>query len=278
MGKSELRGNGSESALIPKIIHYCWFGRNPKPKLAEKCIQSWKKLCPDYEIIEWNEDNYDLSSAPLYVRQAYEMKKWAFVTDYIRLHVVHEHGGIYMDTDVELRKPLDGLLKHPAYFGFEDGKNINTGLGFGAEKGNPILKELMDDYADISFAKPDGDYDHTPCPVRNTKIFLRHGLVQNDSYQILPNGVLILPNMYLSPIDFETKFKRITPETISIHWFSGSWQTEEERSASDAYTKKLRREYYLEKIKQPLRALLGEDGFRLLKKLLKRGEEDYADN
>ena len=110
--------------MIPKIIHYCWFGRNPKPKLAEKCIKSWKKYCPEYEIIEWNEDNYDLSSAPLYVRQAYEAKRWAFVTDYIRLQVIYENGGIYLDTDVELRKSLDPLLVHQAYFGFEDEKNI----------------------------------------------------------------------------------------------------------------------------------------------------------
>ena len=93
--------------MIPKIIHYCWFGRNPKPKLALKCIKSWKKYCPDYEIIEWNEDSFDIESAPLYVRQAYEAKKWAFVTDYVRLYAMTKFGGIYMDTDVEVIKPLD---------------------------------------------------------------------------------------------------------------------------------------------------------------------------
>ena len=97
--------------MIPKVIHYCWFGGNPKPKLAEKCIKSWKKYCPDYEIIEWNEDNFDISAAPLYVRQAYEAKKWAFVTDYVRLEVVYNHGGVYLDTDVELLKSLDSLFQ-----------------------------------------------------------------------------------------------------------------------------------------------------------------------
>ena len=137
--------------MIPKTIHYCWFGRNPKPALAQKCIQSWKKHCPDYTIMEWNEDNYDISSAPLYVRQAYEARKWAFVTDYVRLHVVHDHGGIYMDTDVELKKNPDALLEYSAYFGFEDGQYVNTGLGFGAIPGHPFLKEIMADYEGIPF-------------------------------------------------------------------------------------------------------------------------------
>jgi len=264
--------------MIPKIIHYCWFGRNPKPKLAEKCIRSWKKHCPDYEIIEWNEDNYDIAEAPLYVRQAYEMKKWAFVTDYVRLQVVYENGGIYMDTDVELLKPLDFLLNNAAYFGFEDGIDINTGLGFGAQKGAPILKELMEDYSGIPFRKPDGDYDHTTCPTRNTKVLLRHGLSQDDSLQTLSGGILILPAIYLSPIDFETKFRRHSGETISIHWFSGSWLTEQERVASDAYTKKLRREHYAEKVKQAFRTVLGERNYLRIKKLLKRGMEDHADD
>ena len=148
---------------IPKIIHYCWFGGKPKPELAEKCIKSWKKHCPDYEIREWNEDNYDLAAAPLYVRQAYEAKKWAFVTDYVRLQVVYECGGIYLDTDVELKKNLDSLLGYSAYFGFEDGKWIATGLGFGAEQGTPILQELMDDYRDIPFLLEDGSEDAGYC-------------------------------------------------------------------------------------------------------------------
>lgn len=105
--------------MIPKKIHYCWFGGAPKTKLGMKCIKSWKKHCPDYEIIEWNEDNFDFSEAPLYVRQAYEAKKWAFVTDYVRLKVVYDNGGIYMDTDVKLKKILDPLLTNSAYFGFE---------------------------------------------------------------------------------------------------------------------------------------------------------------
>lgn len=213
--------------MIPKIIHYCWFGRNPKPKLAKKCLRSWKKHCPGFEIIEWNEDNYDLSAAPLYVRQAYEAKKWAFVTDYVRLQVVYEQGGIYFDTDVELRRPLGDLLDRQAYFGFEDGKYINTGLGFGAEKGNSILWEMMDDYQQIPFFLEDGTFDSKPCPQRNTDAFLRRGLKQDDSIQTLEGDILILPAEYLSPKHWKTGEMHITGNTISVHHYGASWYTPE---------------------------------------------------
>ena len=255
--------------MIPKIIHYCWFGHNPKPKLAQKCIKSWKKYCPDYEIIEWNEDNYDLSSAPLYVRQAYEAKKWAFVTDYIRLQVVYENGGIYMDTDVELKKPLDPLLDRAAYFGFENGSVVNTGIGFGAQKGTAILKDLMEDYNGISFVQEDGSYDLLPCPQRSLKVFLAHGLKPDDSLQILTGNVLVLPSVYLCPIDSVMKIRTYSPDTISIHWFDASWQDNR---------KQMRREqriglavYY---VKQGVKLVIGEKGYERLKQLRHRGEEN----
>ena len=213
---------------IPKIIHYCWFGRNPKPRLAEKCILSWKKYCPDYEIREWNEDNYLISQAPLYVQQAYQMKKWAFVTDYVRLQVVYEHGGIYLDTDVELLKPLDDLLCHSAYFGFETDRFVATGLGFGAEQGNPAVKEMMDDYEDVPFLLEDGSIDPTPCPQRNTRILTERGLRPDGSRQELPGDILVLQKTCLAPIDLATNRKRVTADTYSVHWYSGSWYTEED--------------------------------------------------
>ena len=213
---------------IPKKIHYCWFGRNPKPKMADTCFASWKKCCPDYEIIEWNEDNYDLSKAPLYVRQAYEAKKWAFVTDYVRLQVVYDQGGIYLDTDVELLKPLDPLLDNSAYFGFEDPELVNTGLGFGAEQGTPILKEIMEDYEKLSFLKPDGTLDTMACPARNTPFFVKHGLQLNGEEQILDGNILILPPEYLCPLNALTNEDQRTGNTISVHWFSASWFTKED--------------------------------------------------
>ena len=126
--------------MIPKKIHYCWFGHNQLPESAKKCINSWKKFCPSFDIIEWNEENFNIDACPQYVKDAYSQKKWAFVTDYVRLKVVYENGGIYFDTDVELISRIDSLLKYNAYFGFEDGVYVNTGLGFGAVKGMGIIK------------------------------------------------------------------------------------------------------------------------------------------
>ena len=260
--------------MIPKIIHYCWFGGNPKPPLAQKCIKSWKKYCPDYQIIEWNEENYDLSSAPLYVRQAYEAKRWAFVTDYIRLHVVYENGGIYLDTDVELKKPLDPLLVHQAYFGFEDEKCINTGHGFGSVRGLPLLKDIMEDYEGVSFVKEDGSFDLEPCPSRNTRVFLRHGLLQNNTMQTLSEDVLILPRDYFCPIDFTTNVRKITENTYSIHWFGVSWQTEEEKKATEAWKREVRRENRMEKMVRFRNrigaAILGESRYEKLKAAMKK--------
>lgn len=267
-----------KKVMIPRTIHYCWFGHNPKPELAEKCIKSWKKKCPDYKIIEWNEENFNLSTCPLYVRQAYEAKKWAFVTDYVRLKVVYEHGGIYLDTDVELKKNLDFLLKNRAYFGFEEGQYINTGLGFGAEKGTPVLEELMQDYESIPFVWPDGTYDSTTCPQRNTEVFLRHGLVLNDTQQILDDGTLILPTECLCPISYSSGNKKITRNTISIHWFNASWQSEEVRRKHNENVarkkKKNRRDYLIHTPNRIARFLLGSQRYENLKTCLKKGDGD----
>ena len=259
--------------MIPKTIHYCWFGRNPKPKLAKKCIKSWKKYCPGYEIIEWNEDNFDISSAPLYVRQAYEAKKWAFVTDYVRLKVVYDHGGIYLDTDVELVKSLDPLLNHQAYFGFEGGKNVNTGLGFGAQRGAPILLEMMQDYYAISFVLPDGGFDTKTCPVRNTEVFLRHGLKQNDSRQVMDGNILILPSAFLCPIEYETGIRRISPDTVSIHHFSASWQSMDEKKRHRRNVKTMNRKNAIHTLThiphRIARLVLGDSRYEKLKQILK---------
>lgn len=261
--------------MIPKIIHYCWFGRNPLPKLAQKCIKSWKKHCPDYEIIQWNEDNFDISACPLYVRQAYEAKKWAFVTDYVRLKVVCDHGGIYLDTDVELKKSPDALLSYSAYFGFEDSGHVATGLGFGAEKKHPLLKELMEDYAEIPFVREDGSFDTLPCPQRNTAILLKHGLLQNNTRQVLEGGILILPCEYLCPLSYQNGLKKRTKNTISIHWFDASWQSAAQKKAHRDAAKKrnreARRDYVRHTPNRLMRALLGTARYDKLKSTLKRG-------
>ena len=140
---------------IPKVIHYCWFGKGKMPALAEKCIKSWKKYCPDYKIVCHTEDSFDITQNR-YAKEAYEAKKWAFVSDYARLKVLFDEGGIYFDTDVELIKPIDSLIEQYGYMGFDDNDLVSTGLGFACEKGNKLVGALLSDYNDISFLLPDG--------------------------------------------------------------------------------------------------------------------------
>lgn len=205
--------------MIPKKIHYCWFGRNPLPKKAQKCIASWKKYCPDYEIIEWNEDNFDLDSNT-YVRYCYQNKKWAFLSDLVRLMVVEEFGGIYFDTDVELIAPIDHLLRHEAFYAFEDKMHIATGLGFGAERGHISVKAMIDQYA--GFKVKDGEpLQFIGCPTLNTQALLPLGLILNGELQYV-QGALILPVDYMNPYDDPTGQLRKTKNTISIHWYTKS--------------------------------------------------------
>lgn len=255
--------------MIPKIIHYCWFGNNEKPKLALKCIKSWRRYCPDYQIIEWNEENFDIQSCPLYVRQAYSEKKWAFVTDYVRLKVVYKYGGVYLDTDVELIKSLDQLLENQAFFGFENVNHIATGLGFGSIAREEILKELLEDYEEIPFVFSDGSFDLTPCPKRNTEIFLKHGLIQNDSRQILDDKILILPSSVLCPIDYNTGIKKITRDTVSIHHFSASWYSEEQCRAYKKRKKLERKDYLIHVPNRLMIKLLGTNRYERFKAWVK---------
>ena len=206
---------------IPKVIHYCWFGKGKLSPLAEKCIKSWKKFCPDYEIICWSEDNFDISQNK-YARQAYDAGKWAFVSDYVRLKVMYEHGGIYFDTDVELIKPIDDLVRDHGYMGFDDNGLVSTGLGFACEKGNRLVEAILKDYDDIPFVLSDGSYDTTPCPDRNTKTMQKLGLNLEEKNQIFME-LLLLPEDYLCPIKYYSGKKKITPNTHSIHHFCASW-------------------------------------------------------
>lgn len=214
---------------IPKTIHYCWFGKKTKPASVQRCIKSWRRICKDYQIIEWNEDNLDLSAFPQFVQDAYRAEKWAFVTDFVRLHLVYTHGGIYLDTDVEFVKSPAPLLNHRAYFGFESGRCVNTGLGFGAEKGLPILLELMEPYYSMQFDDSEERISGLLCPQLNTNVLLEHGLRLNDQRQILEGDILILPTVCLCPLEYSTRILRKTRETYSIHWFHGSWTSQQEK-------------------------------------------------
>jgi hypothetical protein len=206
---------------IPKVIHYCWFGKGKIPAISEKCIESWKKYCPGYEIVCHNEDNFDISQNR-YAKEAYDAEKWAFVSDYVRLKVMYEQGGIYLDTDVELIKPLDDLIKDGGYMGFDDNGIISTGLGFACEKGNELVGRLLADYDEISFIRPDGTYDTTPCPDRNSETLKSLGMDFNNKAQIFM-GIRMLPEDYLCPMKYYTGKKIITENTYSIHHFCASW-------------------------------------------------------
>lgn len=209
--------------MIPKVIHYCWFGGTEKPKLAQKCIKSWKKHCKKYQIIEWNENNFDVWSAPKFVQDAYKAKKWAFVTDYVRLKVVYDYGGVYLDTDVELLKNLDRFLQYPAFFGMQQNLHIATGLGFGSIKNNEILLKLMKQYqSDNLILDNINDLLAIACPELNHEIFQLYGYVKANIKQTLINGAVVYPTEYFCPMDFDY-VTRTTNNTVSIHWFSGSW-------------------------------------------------------
>ena len=177
--------------MIPKIIHYCWFGGNPKPEIIEKCIKSWRKHCPDWEIKEWNESNYDVNVHP-YVKEAYEAKKWAFVSDVARLEIIYNCGGVYMDTDVELLGPLDRFIENDAFYIFETDRNIASGLGFGAKAGHCSLKEMFTSYEGRHFFVK-GKQDLSPCPAKNTEALcsIYPDFRRNGKTQLL-DGCLIL--------------------------------------------------------------------------------------
>ena len=195
--------------MIPKKIHYCWFGGNEIPKKDQACIDSWKKMCPDYEIIRWDETNYDVTKNE-YMKQAYEAKKWGFVPDYARLDIIYENGGIYLDTDVELIKSLDDLLECRAFMGFEDGKHVSPGLCIGAEKNHETIGKLREIYTNREFVMDNGEYDMTPSPVMNTEKLLDMGLKQNNCKQLVA-GITIFPKDYFCPKDAKTLKSLILP-------------------------------------------------------------------
>ena len=207
--------------MIPKVIHYCWFGRGEKPAQAQMCIESWKKYLPGYELKEWNEDNFDISQNQ-YVKEAYENRKFAFVTDYVRLYAIYTEGGVYMDTDVEVLGSYDQFLHHHAFSGFETDGNVPTGM-MAAEKGSVWAKELLDQYKDRVFVQPDGSFDMTTNTVVITNYMLGKGLVQNNTFQDFPGLCTMYPADYFCPKDHRTGMIKCTKNTVCIHHFAGSW-------------------------------------------------------
>lgn len=240
---------------IPKIIHYCWFGRGEKSSLIKKCIESWKKYCPDYEIKEWNEDNFKIDSV-IYVKEAYENKKWAFVSDYVRLWVIYNYGGIYMDTDVELIKPLDELLKYDSFFSIEISEYVNTGLGFGAKKNNQLVKRMLDDYEDEHFIMEKKDEDLLACPIRNTNSIKDiYAMIEDKKIMKVIDNNAFLSADYFCPFNPKTGKMKKTQNTLGIHWFNASWRSKKTNVKG--------------KLLRPIKRLIGVNNFEKIKKIIK---------
>jgi mannosyltransferase OCH1-like enzyme len=212
--------------MIPKVIHYCWFGGNPLPDNAKKCIATWEKECPDYEIKEWNESNFDIQSNQ-YVREAYENKRWAFVSDYVRLVALTNYGGIYLDTDVEVLKSLDPLLEQKGFCGFEENEKLCTAI-LGCEPEFWVFKEWLDSYEKRRFILEDGGMDEEPNVFSLTRICKAHGLAMNGQVQNI-NGFQVFSNDYFSPKSFVTGETHLTENSYTIHQFSESWRNNREK-------------------------------------------------
>lgn len=211
----------SSAPLIPKKIHYCWFSGNPMPEYLQNCIATWREKCPDYEIIQWNETNYDVEKIP-YTKQAYERGKYGFVPDVARLDILYEHGGIYIDTDVTLLKNLDELLYQPAFTGVEKWGVINMGGMAGAVPGHPMIGEILEDKKRCRFVENDGNMNMESSGVVETIPFIRHGMKVNNTLQCI-NDMTVYPSSVFAPYDYMSGEDRTRNWTVSRHNFYGGW-------------------------------------------------------
>lgn len=233
--------------MIPKIIHYCWFGGNPLPESAKKCIASWKKFLPDYEIWQWseaplheNEDEnenciadkvmtFDVNCIP-YTKEAYDAKKYAFVSDYARFDILYRYGGIYFDTDVEVIKPMDDIIEKGAFMGIETpaseyvAPRVNPGLGIGAPAGMDFYKKVLDYYNTLHFLDEEGKPNEITIVSHTTKVLIDSGMMNINEVQKVA-GIWIYPADFFNPLDDNTGRLQITENTYSIHWFSKTWMS-----------------------------------------------------
>ncbi|NLD93696.1 MAG: glycosyl transferase [Fibrobacter sp.] len=208
--------------MIPKIIHYCWFGNNPKTNLIKRCIKSWREKCPDYQIIEWNESNFNVNQCN-FTKDAYSIGKWAFVSDYARFQILNNIGGVYLDTDVELFKSLNDFLNYKMFTGFESYNRVNPGLIWGSEKETRLVDEILNVYRNKDF------FDSNGIPVLETvvdivtKILVQKGL-QLDGKKQCVDDLMIFPEDFFSPKSYFTGKETITHNSYTIHHFAASWK------------------------------------------------------
>ena len=243
--------------MIPRVIHYCWFGRNPLPKMAVKCIESWKTFLPDYEIKVWNEDNFDVNIIP-YTKDAYADGKYAFVSDYARFWILYHYGGVYFDTDVEVIKPMDDIIELGSFMGLEISGHdckINPGLGLASEAGNPIYSTILEGFAKLDYHLPDGSRNPYSMIPMVTDIMKSKGLNGMGSVQNV-EGIFVYAPDFFNPLDDATGRLKKTENTRTIHWFMKSWMTGEHK--------------FKTRLKRLLRRVLGNDCVSLVGKMIKR--------
>jgi len=257
--------------MIPKIIHYCWFGGKNKPAIVRKCIKSWKKHCPDYQIIEWNESNFDVNCIQ-FCLQAYEAKKWAFVTDYVRLKVIYDMGGIYMDTDVELVKPLDNFLAYDCFLGFQHENYVATGLVCGARPRHEFIGENAMVYENMQFIDELDSRKLVVCQEYTTDLLKKRGLLVPGTKDIQElKGITVFPPEYFCPYDHRTGVMNDSENTVAIHHFASSWW---DKKRKKEYRKNKRKNVLYEISHVPnklLKKYLGEQNYERLKNWTKKG-------
>ncbi|MBR2215109.1 MAG: hypothetical protein IJ849_05050 [Selenomonadaceae bacterium] len=206
--------------MIPKIIHYCWMSGEPFPPLIEECMATWREILPDYEIVEWNSKNFPVDSMP-FTREAMACRKYAFVSDVVRLYALYHFGGIYLDSDIKVLKSFNDLLYLPAFTGFETEHDVGVWL-LASEKHNPIFKEMLDCYWDKHFLEPDGSMDLTPNPLVLKHIFIKHNIMFNNQQQET-EFITVFPTEYFAPMDVRTGLVNITDNSYAMHLFNGAW-------------------------------------------------------
>lgn len=244
--------------MIPKKIHYCWLGKHEKSELVRRCMKSWEKYAPDYEIVEWNEETFPFEKVDCqYMQEAIAAEKWAFVTDYMRLYVLVQEGGVYLDTDVELCQSLDSFLTDSSFLGFESKYSVCTAV-IGAEKDTEWIKDILRKYEQRKFILANGKFDQTP----NTKFIMQilkkqYGLQENNGmHQQLACGLHVYPGDYFSPKNYATMQMHITENTHAIHHYNATWKSSKSRK-KDQLTALLAR-------------AIGEEAVEKLKKVVKR--------
>lgn len=216
---------------IPRMVHYCWFGGKEKPDSVKKCIESWKKFLPDYQLMEWNEDNFDIEKLQ-YTKEAYAAKKYAFVSDVARIEALYQYGGFYMDTDVEVLKSFTPLLDARCVLGMEEKEYVATSF-MAFEKEHPLVKQFLDLYKDLTFLDENGRIITGTNVAKLTKILIEKGFVQKNYYQELEDGIKIYPKEFFSPYDYINCYYNITENSYCVHYFAVTWMSRKEQAKKE---------------------------------------------